>query len=93
MDIQLTTEQRVFARQAVESGRLHNEKEAVQEALALWESRERTRAELLASLDAAEASIDRGEGIVITAESMQELAEDVKRRGRERRAAEPSAHR
>ena len=39
-------------------------------------------------IDAAQASIDRGEGIEITQQSMRELAEDVKRRGRARLAAE-----
>jgi hypothetical protein len=54
----------------------------------LRESHERTRAELLAMIDEAEASIARGEGLPITRESMRELAEDVKRRGRERLDAE-----
>ena len=58
------------------------------EALGLWVERERRRAEILAAVDAAQASIDRGEGIEITQQSMQELAEDVKRRGRARLAAE-----
>jgi hypothetical protein len=43
-------------------------------------------AEFRKTLDAAEASIGRGEGIPITRESMRELAEDVKRRGHERLA-------
>jgi Arc/MetJ-type ribon-helix-helix transcriptional regulator len=42
-------DQKVFARRAVETGRLHSEEEAVQEALALWEERERRRVELLAT--------------------------------------------
>jgi Arc/MetJ-type ribon-helix-helix transcriptional regulator len=41
MDVQLTPDQKAFARRAVESGRLHNEEDAVQEALALWDERER----------------------------------------------------
>jgi len=45
------------------------------------EERERTRAEILAAVDVAEASLARGEGRVITRESMRELAEQVKRRG------------
>jgi len=39
-------------------------------------------AEFRATLDAAEASIGRGEGIPITQQSMRDLAADVKRRGR-----------
>ena len=64
------------------------EEDAVKEALSLWEERERTRVEILAAVDEAEASLARGEGRVITQESMREVAEDVKRRGRARLAAE-----
>jgi Arc/MetJ-type ribon-helix-helix transcriptional regulator len=53
----------------------------VQEALRLWEERERTRAEILAAVDAAEASLDCGEGIEVTEQSVRELAESVKQRG------------
>ncbi len=54
---------------------------------------ERRRAEILARVDEAEASLARGEGIVITQASMRQLAEDVKQRGRARLAAEKSAPR
>ena len=47
MEVQLTADQRAFARRAVEAGRPHSEEEAVQEALRLWEDRERRRIELL----------------------------------------------
>ena len=60
----------------------------MKEALSLWEERERTRAEILAAVDEAEASLTRGEGRVVTEGSMRELAKDVKRRGRARLAAE-----
>jgi len=88
MDVQLTSDQKAFARRAVESGRLRNEEDAVQEALALWEERERQRAEFLLTLDDAKASLARGEGRVITPESMRELAGEVKERGRARLLAE-----
>jgi hypothetical protein len=42
----------------------------------------------LAAVDEADVSLTRGEGRVITQESMRELAEDVKRHGRARLAAE-----
>ena len=60
MEITLTSDQKAFVRQAIESGRLHNEEDAVLEALALWEERERQRAEFLASLDDARASLGQG---------------------------------
>ena len=88
MDVQLTSDQKAFARRAIESGRLHSEQDAVQEALALWEERERQRAEFLLTLDDARASLARGEGRVITPENMQQLASEVKERGRARLLAE-----
>jgi Arc/MetJ-type ribon-helix-helix transcriptional regulator len=88
MDVQLTSDQKAFARRAIESGRLHSEQDAVQEALALWEERERQRAEFLLTLDDARASLACGEGRVITAENMQQLASEVKERGRARLIAE-----
>ncbi|MGD0568135.1 MAG: hypothetical protein ABSA78_06995 [Candidatus Sulfotelmatobacter sp.] len=89
----LTPDQEAFVRQAIESGRLHRPEDAVEEALRLWEERERTRAEILAAVDAAEASLDRGEGIEVTEQSMRELAEGVKPRGRARLEAERAARR
>jgi Arc/MetJ-type ribon-helix-helix transcriptional regulator len=88
MEVQLSPDQKALARHAIETGRIHHEEEVVQEALALWESRERTRSEVLAMVDAAEASLARGEGRVITEQSMSELADQVKQRGRTRFMAE-----
>jgi Arc/MetJ-type ribon-helix-helix transcriptional regulator len=93
MDVQLTPDQQAFARRAIESGRLHSEKDAVQEALALWEERERQRTEFLLTLEDARASLSRGEGRVITQESVQQLAQEVKERGRARLLAELSTPR
>jgi len=93
MEVHLTPDQKAFVRQAIEAGRLHSQEDAVEEALALWEERERLRAEILATVDAAKASLARGEGREITAESMRELADEVKQRGRARLAAEQPAPR
>jgi Arc/MetJ-type ribon-helix-helix transcriptional regulator len=91
MDVQLSADQRAFFSMAVKTGRLSREEDAVEEALLLWEERERTRAEILALVDSAEASLSHGQGRVITQESMRELAGDVKRRGRALLAAEQAA--
>jgi putative addiction module CopG family antidote len=91
MNVELTPDQRAFVQKAIESGRFKREEEAVEEALALWEERERRRLEILAMLDEADASLARGEGIPITEESMRALAEDVKQQGRRRLAASASA--
>ena len=87
MQIDLTPEQQDFVRQAVASGRFERPEDAVQAAMTLWIERERRRAEILAAVDVAKASIDRGESTEITRESMRALAEDVKRHGRAQVAA------
>jgi Arc/MetJ-type ribon-helix-helix transcriptional regulator len=88
MEVELTSDQKAFARRAVEAGRLQSEEEAVRQALALWEDRERRRVEFLSTLDEARASLARGEGREITQESMQALSAEVKARGRARLLAE-----
>src|SRR6266851_10437993 len=93
MEVKLTPDQKAFVRDAIESGRLKCEEDAVQEALALWEERERTRAEILAAVDEADASLARGEGRIITQQSMLDLAAEVKQRGRRRLAAEQTPSR
>jgi Arc/MetJ-type ribon-helix-helix transcriptional regulator len=88
MEYRLTAEQQAFARLAIKTGRLRSEEEAIQEALVLWEERERGRVELLATLDDARASLARGDGRAITQDSMRELAAEVRDRGRARLIAE-----
>jgi putative addiction module CopG family antidote len=89
MEVQLTPDQEAFVRQAIETGRLHRKEEAVQEAMSLWEERERRRLEILMAVDQAEASLARGEGRRITTrEEATQLATDIKRRGMARLAAE-----
>jgi len=91
MNVELTPDQRAFVQKAIESGRFKREEEAVEEALALWEERERRRLEILAMLDEADAELARGDGIPITEESMKALAEEIKENLRRRIAAERSA--
>lgn len=88
MEVQLTDDQKAFVRQAIEIGRYAREEDAVREAMTLWEERERARAEILAAVDLAEASLARGEGRAINQESMREVAREVKQRGRARLASE-----
>ncbi len=93
MEVQLSSDQAAFIRQAVASGRFAREEDAVREALAQWEERERRRAEFLATLDDAKASLARGEGRVITEQSMRELTEEVEQRGLARLASDRPAPR
>jgi Arc/MetJ-type ribon-helix-helix transcriptional regulator len=88
MEVELTPEAKSFARMAIESGRLAREEDAVMQALEMWVERERYRMELIAAVEIADAEIARGEGRIITEESMEELKESVKRRGRARLLAE-----
>jgi Arc/MetJ-type ribon-helix-helix transcriptional regulator len=89
MEVQLTPDQEAFIRQAIETGRLHRREDAVQEAMYLWEERERRRLEILVAADQAEASLARGEGRRITShEEVAQLASDIKRRGMARLAAD-----
>jgi putative addiction module CopG family antidote len=90
MNVELTPDQRAFVQRAIESGRFTRAEEAVREALALWEERERRRLEIVGMVDEAEASLARGEGREITEQSMSALAEDVKHRMRRRITSEDS---
>lgn len=88
MNITLNPDQTTFIKRAIDAGRFDRPEDAVTEALLLWEDREHRRANLIASLAEADASLDRGEGMDITRETMHGLAEDIKQRGRKRLAAE-----
>ncbi len=82
MEVHLTDDQRAFIREAMETGRLRSEEDAVREAMLLWEERERRRIEILAAVDKSEASLQRGAGRKVTSrEDANNLAGDVKRRG------------
>jgi Arc/MetJ-type ribon-helix-helix transcriptional regulator len=91
MDVALTPDQEALVRQAIKTGRIERAEDVVTEALLLWEERELLRAEFAASLDQARASLMRGEGRLITRDSMQTLAEEAKQRLRARLAVEPSS--
>ena len=84
MRVELTPDQEAFVRQAIKDGRVASTEDAVQEALQLWERRERRRGEILAAVDEAEVSLSRDQGMVLSEESTRKLAEDIKRRGRVR---------
>jgi hypothetical protein len=82
---------KAFIRAAIQTGRLNRTEDAVQQAMVLWEERERRRLEILASVEQADASLAPGEGRTIpTREDMSQLVADIKRRGLARLAAEHS---
>jgi hypothetical protein len=89
MEVEPTRDQQALIRQAIETGRLHRPEDAAQQGLLLWEERERRRLAILVAVEQADASLARGEGRRITSrEEVTQLAEDVKRRGTARLAAE-----
>jgi len=89
MEVHLSVDQQAFIREGIESGRLRNPEDAFEEAMSLWEERERRRMEILAAVDASEASLARGEGRRITSgEQATQLAEGIRQRGMNRLAAE-----
>jgi Arc/MetJ-type ribon-helix-helix transcriptional regulator len=85
MGVRLTPDQEAFIRQAIASGRFQQE-EALQEALALWEERERNRAEVLAAFDEAESDLEADRFADYTDASLPQLAEELKREARTSRA-------
>jgi Arc/MetJ-type ribon-helix-helix transcriptional regulator len=90
MELHLSAEQQAFIREGIESGRLEKPEDAFEQAMSLWEERERRRLEILAAVQAADASLERGEGRTVTSrEQMIQLGQAVKLRGIERLAAEP----
>jgi len=82
MEIQLTPAQEAFLRQAIESGRIHHAEEAVQQALSLWEARERGRIEILSALDEAEGDLQTGNFSDYGDEFLPRLGEELKREAR-----------
>ena len=83
MKITLTPEQEELIQHAIDSGRLKSAEEAVQEALSLWEERQRDLTELLAALDEAEEDFRTGNFIECDSEGLPDLAEEIKRKVRE----------
>ena len=85
MEVQFTIEQQAFLRQAIASGRYRTAEDAVRDALATWENRERARAERIASLDEAEADLVAGRFADYTDDTLPELAAELKREARAQR--------
>jgi len=88
MNVKLTPDQEAFIKQAIESGRLNRPEDAVREALLLWEQRERSRTEILAALDEAEADLKAGHYTDYGREALPDLVEELKREARQLRKSE-----
>jgi len=81
MKVELTPAQASFIDLGIQEGRFHNSEEAIRQALAQWEKRERARIELLVSLDSAEQALEAGEGEGYTLETLSSLVRSVQERG------------
>ena len=94
MELHFTPDQEALIRQGIDAGRFQGKEDAVQEAMSLWEERERRRLEIVTAVEQAEASLARGEGRRITThEEMTQLTGDIKRRGMARLSAEQNLRR
>jgi hypothetical protein len=87
MEIRPTPDQEALIRQAIDAGRIARPEDTSTQAMALWEERERRRAEILARVDEAEAAPREAREPSSPLRPCA-LAEDVKRRGRTRLEAE-----
>jgi putative addiction module CopG family antidote len=86
MEIDLTPEQESFVHMGIEQGRFSRAEDAIKEALALWERRERARIELLAEVDSGD-TFDGSEMVLDSEESIASMLDGVKQRGRSRLAS------
>lgn len=92
MQVDLTPDQREFVQRAIASGRFVREEDAVEEALSMWEERERERERvaILTALDESEADLSAGRYDDYTRESSPRLVQDLKREARAFRRNEHS---
>jgi Arc/MetJ-type ribon-helix-helix transcriptional regulator len=91
MEIHLTPDQEAFIREAIANGRVQRPEEAVEQAMLLWEERERTRLEILAALDDAEADIEAGRYTGFSEETISDLIGELKQEARQMRHSKVSA--
>ncbi|MBZ5618276.1 MAG: type II toxin-antitoxin system ParD family antitoxin [Acidobacteriia bacterium] len=81
-------DQEAFIRQGIASGRYRTAEDAVRDAMARWEEGERTRLELLATLDESEADLEAGRFTDYSNETLPILADELKREARTMRHPE-----
>lgn len=96
MDITFNEQNLERVKQKVESGQYGSPDDVLAKALALLDESDAALAEELADirakLDVAAKQSKNGQYTTYTSETLHELFEDVKRRGRERRAVHDAKH-
>jgi len=81
MQIQLSPEQRSFVELGIQQGRFRDPEEAMQQALSLWVERERARLELLAEIEAGDASPRENDAVLDSDEEIADFLAGVEQRG------------
>lgn len=83
LQVKPTPAQEAFIREGIASGRFQSADQVAAVALQRWEEYERRRAELVAELEAADRSIDRGEGLhADTPEELTAIFDQIRREAR-----------
>jgi putative addiction module CopG family antidote len=82
VEVRFTPDQEAFIRQGIAQGRYQSPEDAVRDAMARWEARERQRLELFAALDQAEDDLNSGFYTDRTNETLPALAAELKREAR-----------
>ncbi|HLG98333.1 MAG TPA: type II toxin-antitoxin system ParD family antitoxin [Bryobacteraceae bacterium] len=87
MEVKLTPRQEFLIQRAIEQGRYRSADDAVRDAMARWEERERERIDLTTDIGRAEADLKSGSYQDYTDDTLAFLAEELKREAREMRAS------
>ena len=87
MEVKLTPSQEAFIQRAIEQGRYRSAEEAVRDAMARWEERERQRIDLTTDIARGETELKSGWYSDYTDDTLPMLAEELKREAREMHAS------
>ena len=87
MEVRLTPDQKILIQRAIEQGRYRSAEDAVRDAMARWEERERQRIDLTTDIARAETELLSGRFSDYTDDTLPLLAEELKREAREIRAS------
>jgi antitoxin ParD1/3/4 len=82
VSVSLTPQAEDLIRQKIEAGHYRTSNEVIEEALRLLDARDRRKQELRDSVSEGFAAIERGEGIELTPEVMDELSRQAEERAR-----------
>jgi len=87
MEVKLTPSQEILIERAIELGRYRSTEDAVRDAMARWEERERQRIDLTTDIGRAETELKSGWYSDYTDDTLPLLAEELKSEARQMRAS------